>query len=138
MKGSRLLLFVIAVIAIAFTGLAGIESVGLAAHPTQDSIGNPIGPIPLKNASGGAIAPGSTTPYSPKATCGECHNYESDEMSVMKQQGSNEAYDVPVPEHGVTAGYHFQQGRNLPWDSDQRSYYGLPAFTSSPGMAGKY
>lgn len=136
-KGSILSLYVIA-----FAAIMLIGTHAFAAHPTVDGGGNPISVV-LKNASGGTIAPGTTTPYSPKQTCGVCHNYESDPMTtVTKQQTvsgtANAAYNVPVPEHGVTAGYHFQQGMNLPWGNTQRSYYGLPSFTSSPGMYGKF
>ena len=45
---------------------------------------------------------------------------------------------IPYPKHGVSAGYHFQQGRNISWSDPQRSFYSLPGFTSSPGMFGKY
>lgn len=56
----------------------------LSTHHTTDADGM----IVLRDANGAAIAPGSTTPYSPERTCGGCH-------------------DVNL----VTRGYHFQQGR---------------------------
>jgi hypothetical protein len=101
------------------------------------------GGVTLKDAAGADINPGSSTPYSPKQTCGVCHNYESDPVTVTKDHGpGTPAYDVVAPQHGVSAGYHFQQGRNIGWNSDnnnaQRSFYGLAKFTSSPGMYGKY
>jgi hypothetical protein len=46
------------------------------------------GAVVLRDATGAPILQGSTTPYSPEKTCGECH-------------------DVSV----ITRGYHFQQGR---------------------------
>jgi mono/diheme cytochrome c family protein len=52
-----------------------------AAHPV---------PITLKDASGTAIAAGSTAPISTERTCGGCHGAEW---------------------ATVTQGYHFQQGR---------------------------
>lgn len=113
----------------------------------------------LKDADGNNIAAGSSTPYSPKQTCGNCHiagqpydkwtvlwktlgltgtgRYEMDIDRVTKSHGGAE-YDVPYPKHGISAGYHFQQGKNVAWGDTQRNFYGLPAFTSSPGMYGKY
>ncbi|MBZ0155393.1 MAG: hypothetical protein K8I29_04155 [Alphaproteobacteria bacterium] len=48
----------------------------------------------------------------------------------------------PYPQHGVSAGYHFQQGRNVSWNSNnanaQRSFYKVQNFTSSTGMYGKF
>lgn len=100
------------------------------------------GDVTLKNAAGVTITAGSNVPYSPKATCGGCHTYESDPTAVTKQQNvggvANPPYSVPVPTHGVSVGSHFQQGLNVPWGDTQRSFYGVAAFTSSPGMFGKY
>jgi hypothetical protein len=98
--------------------------------------------VTLRDLAGNAIAPGSKTPYSPKQTCGPCHNYESDAAAITKQQIvagiTGTAYTVSSASHGVSAGYHFQQGLNTPWGNTQRAFYGLPGFTSSPGMYGKY
>lgn len=113
----------------------------------------------LKDADGINIVPGTSTPYSPKQTCGNCHiggrpydkwtvlwntlaltgtgRYEMDIDTAIKSH-SGETYAVPYPKHGVSAGYHFQQGRNVSWGDTQRNFYGLAAFTSSPGMYGKY
>lgn len=111
------------------------------------------GQVVLMDAAGNFISGGTTSAYSPKTTCGTtgCHAqyilnrglsglsniYEGSPAVATKTQ-SGASYDVSYPQHGVTAGYHFQQGRNVPWGSTQKSYYGLPAFTSSPGMYGKY
>ena len=142
MKISKLWLFMIALIAI---GLIGLTTPGFAAHPGTNSLNvDASGNITLLNASGAAIAKGSAVPYSPKQTCGvsACHNYESNPTTVSKQQTvggvAGVAYNVTVPTHGVTTGYHFQQGMNVPWGQTQRDFYGLPSFTSSPGMVGKY
>jgi hypothetical protein len=43
----------------------------------------------LLDYAGNEIGPGSTAPYSPKNTCGMCHDYDS-----------------------ITLAYHFQQGRS--------------------------
>lgn len=43
----------------------------------------------LLDYQGNEVSPGSTIPYSPRNTCGECHDYE-----------------------GITKAYHFQQGRS--------------------------
>jgi hypothetical protein len=48
------------------------------------------------------------------------------------------SYTVPAPMHGVSVGYHSQQGRNIPWNQAARNAYKLLDFTSSPGMWGKY
>jgi len=129
MKVTKLFLIAAGVI-----GLAGYSGLANAVHTG--------GNVPLLKADGTAIVPADTVGYSPKATCGGCHNYESDWDTATKMQvdraGNEKAYDVPYPQHGVTAAYHIQQGRNISWNNTQRSYYGLPNFTSSAGMYGKY
>lgn len=135
--------------ALATAGVVGLASQSFAAHPAQDAVTCPTCPpggnVQLKDAAGVAIAALSATPYSPKQTCGTaaCHDYESAWTTATKTQfnrlGNLVSYDVPYPEHGVSAGYHFQQGRNMDWDeSTMRDAYGLPKFTSSAGMYGKY
>lgn len=113
-------------------GLMGAAALVYAAHPD----------VVLKSATGANIQGGTSVPYSPKTTCGACHDYESSPVDVVKQQTvggtANAAYTVKVASHGVTAGYHFQQGMNVPWGQTQRDFYGVPSFTSSPGMIGKY
>ena len=126
MKKSRLLYFMIALMAI---GLIGYASPGYGAHTGGD--------VPLLNADGAAVS--GSTPYSPKQTCGVCHNYESDTAVAIKDHGTGlPTYEVPYPKHGVTAGYHFQQGRNLDWGDAQREFFHQANFTSSGGMYGKY
>lgn len=142
MKGTRLLLLVL---------LLAIGLIGLSLHSAESAT--------LKDADGNNIVPGTSTPYSPKQTCGNCHiagqpydkwtvlwktlgltgtgRYEMDIDRVTKSH-SGAVYDVPYPKHGISAGYHFQQGKNVAWGDTQRNFYGLPAFTSSPGMYGKY
>jgi hypothetical protein len=105
----------------------------LAAHPGGD--------VPLRSASGAVISAGSNVPMSPKQTCGGCHAYEGDPGVAVKQQTvqgtAGTPYSVPYAQHGVSAGFHFQQGMNVPWGDTQRAFYGQPTFTSSPGMYGK-
>ena len=79
-KRGSLLLFMIALAAI---GLIGYASIGYGAHPVQWPAGyepahNPGDPltVTLKSAGGADIAVGSSTPYSPKQTCGVCHEYK--------------------------------------------------------------
>ena len=146
MKRGSLIFLVMALMAM---GLIGYASLGYGAHPTAypnpypanpDLAGDPI-TMPLKDADGITVAVGSTTPYSPKQTCGTsaCHNYESDTALAVKNHGTGLAtYEVPYPQHGVTAGYHFQQGRNLDWNDAQREFFHQANFTSSGGMYGKY
>jgi hypothetical protein len=113
--------------------LATVSSATVAAHPAGD--------VQLKSATGAVITAGSNVPYSPKKTCGTCHSYESAAMTVQKQQTVQGVvgtpYDVSVPQHGVSSGYHFQQGFNVAWGDTQKSYYGVLGLTSSPGMFGK-
>ena len=112
----------------------------------------PLNEMVLRDGQGVPIVPGSNTPYSPKQTCGivGCHIdmvrsfgmtsgniYESDVASATKDQGPGTSpYEDPYPRHGVSAGYHFQTGRNVPWGDTQRNYYRDLAFTGSPGMFG--
>jgi len=130
-----------------------------AVLPVSAQAAHPGGPVPLLDGAGNFVAVGSATPYSPKKTCSAfgCHNitklnngmqpsdsiYETGIGLAGKDHGAGSLsydapYETPYPLHGVSAGYHFQQGRNAAWGDTQRSFYGLPAFTSSPGMYGKY
>jgi hypothetical protein len=125
-KRKSLLLFVMLLLV---TGLAGYASHADAAHSA--------GPVTLKDADGNTVS--GTTPYSPKQTCGVCHDYESDIAVAVKDHGAGTpSYEVPYPKHGVTAGYHFQQGRNNDWGDAQREFYHQAEFTSAGGMWGKY
>ncbi len=101
--------------------------------------------VPLKDANGNAITNG-TTPYSPKQTCGACHNYGSGESHSTHVQGvldaANNLYwqadDVKSFASGVSTSYHMNQGRNEDYSNVSRKTYNDPFFTSSPGMYGKY
>lgn len=122
--------------------LACLGVVSILAAPGVATAGHPI-EVYLLDVDGNAItAGGPARPYSPKQTCGACHDYESGPALVTKQQTvggtANAPYDVKVATHGASAGYHFQQGMNAAWGDAQRSFYKLPSFTSSPGMVGKY
>lgn len=70
-----------------------------------DADGNVVTITPNENA---------TVPYSPKQTCGTCHNYAE-----------------------VTKGFHFQQGYDQISD-DYGVQHGKAPFISSPGMVGKW
>jgi hypothetical protein len=98
-------------VAAVFGLLFGMAATASAQHPF---------PIQLKGyaADGSVVAisptENSTVPYSPKQTCGTCHDYTE-----------------------ITKGFHFQQG----WDvisDDYGETHGMPPFVSSPGMAGKW
>ena len=112
------------------------SSLALAAHPGGD--------VPLKQADGSPVS--GTTPYSPKATCGVCHNYGSGDKFSTHVQGVLEAdnkvywqaYQTKSFEHGVSTGRHSNQGRNEDYNNAFRTAVGDPFFTSSPGMFGKY
>jgi len=56
----------------------------------------------------------NAAPYSPKQTCGYCHNYGT-----------------------IEEGYHFQQGADF-LDDDYGVDHGMYAWVSSPGMVGKW
>jgi len=113
------------------------SSLALAAHTG--------GNVPLKDANGDPITDGAT-PYSPKATCGVCHNYGSGDKFSTHVQGVLEsdnkvywqAYQTKSYEHGVSVGRHSNQGRNESYNNAFRAAVGDPFFTSSPGMFGKY
>jgi hypothetical protein len=127
MKKRNNLLFLIVLLLVA--GFAGYASYADAAHSA--------GSVTLKDADGNTVS--GTTPYSSKQTCGVCHNYESDIDVAVKNHGTGKpTYEVPYPKHGVTAGYHFQQGRNNTWGDAQRDFYHQADFTSAGGMWGKY
>ena len=120
--------------------------------------------VRLRNHNGTAAAGvGTNLPYSPKQTCGlaNCHDspsffiydidnfYESHWALSQKTQWSREngtgnrdgiayTYEVPYPQHAVSAGYHFQQGRNVSWDAARMDFYNQYEFTSSSGMYGRF
>lgn len=55
-----------------------------------------------------------TEPYSPRQTCGYCHNYDL-----------------------IAEGYHFQQGADF-LDDDYGTNHGTYDWVTSPGMTGKW
>jgi hypothetical protein len=101
--------------------------------------------VPLLNTAGEVVA--ANEPYSPKNTCGGCHNYGSDPTTITHTQGvigdetnsvSWQSYDVAFFDHGVSKGRHSNEGRNEAYSTAMRTAFGDPFFTSSPGMFGKY
>lgn len=84
-----------------------------------------VAPIPsghasvaLKDRTGNAITADSTEPYSPRQTCGGCHDVDA-----------------------IANGFHFQQGRtNLDGEVVMKAdYFGDGRdFLLSPGMYGKW
>ncbi|RMG89531.1 MAG: hypothetical protein D6708_09805 [Candidatus Dadabacteria bacterium] len=73
-----------------------------AAHPD----------VPLKDHAGNELTPASTAPYSPKQTCGACHDYDE-----------------------ITRGYHFQQGWDELYTAEEKAE---KPWLQGPGMAGKW
>jgi hypothetical protein len=68
--------------------------------------------VTLRGYDGAPIDPAtSTAPYSPRQTCGGCHDYER-----------------------ITQGYHFQQG----FDVISDRYSEAEPWIKSPGMVGKW
>ncbi len=133
MKKTRLWLYVAVLSAILL--FAG-STVSMAIHPPGD--------VTLKDANGSPVT--SNTPYSPKQTCGGCHEYGSgDKFSTHVQgvlDGTNTVYwqasQTKSFAHGVSVGRHMNQGRNEDYNNFTRTAFGDPFFTSSPGMFGKY
>jgi len=141
-------------------GMVLLGTQAFAAHPDEnvcvphwdgvsaDVCGPVGGNVPLLDHSGNPVTGGSKAAYSPKKTCGGCHNYESDWATATKEQSMSitgtsmdaysASYQVPYPQHGVTAGFHFQQGMNHDWTATQKHFYHVPDFTSSGAMYGKY
>jgi len=77
---------------------------GLAAHTGGDVV--------LRDVAGNPLSVGSTEPYSPRQTCGACHDYPT-----------------------VTKGYHFQQGWDELYDGEEKAE---KPWVHGPGMAGKW
>ena len=136
-----------AVVLTAVVVFAGVTAVMAVPHPAVDML----------DANGVVVT--STTPYSPLNSCGKTgvchpggiqttggHNYGSDPTSVTHTQGSLESdgkvywqsYLVHFFDHGVSKGRHTNHGRNEAYDTEMRTVFGDPFFTSSPGMFGKY
>lgn len=113
-----------------------VVTMAFASHPGGD--------VTLKDVNGNVIADGST-PYSPKATCGACHDYGSGSKTVNKVHGYADVngkinfmtYSVSSYAHGVSVGKHSDMGRNEEMTSAQNKIWG-PATISSPGMWGRY
>ena len=69
--------------------------------------------VPLRDVHGAVLTSTSTEPYSPRATCGRCHDVD-----------------------GMANGYHFQQGRT---DANgQMVVRDTPEVVKSKGMYGKW
>lgn len=82
----------------------------LHANPAPAS--HTAGDVPLRDAAGNLLSVGSTVPYSPRQTCGACHDYAT-----------------------VTQGYHFQQGWDELYDHEAKEE---KPWVHGPGMAGKW
>jgi hypothetical protein len=136
------------VVLIAVSLMIGV-SAAFATHPGGD--------VTLKDASGNAVT--TTTPYSPKQSCGltgTCHvggtpvtgghDYGSGTKYSTHVQGvlgaDNNVYwqasKTKSFEHGVSVGRHMNQGRNEDYSNADRAAVGDPFFASSFGMFGKY
>ena len=83
--------------------LTAAAGVAWGAHPAD---------VLLRDASGLALTASSREPYSPKATCGSCHDYDK-----------------------IAGSYHVQQGWNELRTAAQKE---ASPWAQSPGMAGKW
>lgn len=88
----------------------GIGALALAAASAAPAA-HPID-VPLRGFDGQFLTAASTEPYSPKETCGGCHEYAT-----------------------VTKGYHFQQGWDELYTAAQKAE---KPWVHGPGMAGKW
>lgn len=144
-----------AIIATAMTGallLVGSQAMG---HPT----------VKLRDANG-AVINDHTTPYSPRTTCGACHDQSTAQVgtgengwapgsyagggttkTVVKTQGVLDAstdaigwvsFESTAYEHGFVVGRHSQQGRNEDYGQHLRHAVHGKFWANSPGMFGKY
>jgi len=68
--------------------MTGVIAAGMAIFFASTSHAAHPFPVTLKGYDGAVIAAGDNVPYSPKQSCGDCHDYDL-----------------------ITQGYHFQQGR---------------------------
>lgn len=124
--------------------VAMLSAVLLLAGYTISMATHTGGDVTLRDAAANPVT--SNTPYSPKETCGVCHDYGSGDKFSTHVQGVLEsdnkvywqAYQTKSFEHGVSVGRHSNQGRNEDYNNAFRSAAGDPFFTSSPGMFGKY
>lgn len=88
---------------------------GLTGDPTPIPMSNGHVDIFLRNYQGKALDIfRDTDPYSPRQTCGYCHDYDT-----------------------VNHGYHFQQGAEF-LDDDYGINHGTFPWVLSPGMTGKW
>lgn len=76
------------------------------------------GQIVLRDRLGLPLTATSTEPYSPRATCGECHDVDAIANGYHFQQGRTDAHGVVVAKDD-----YFQDGRT---------------WLKSPGMYGKW
>ncbi len=96
-------------------GLALIAAWLLSLPPELQARERACVPFHLKTEDGKIINPitgeNADQPYSPRQTCGACHNYDE-----------------------ITKGFHFQQG----WDRIRDDYSRAKPWVLSDGMMGKF
>ncbi|MGO0122285.1 hypothetical protein [Desulfothermobacter acidiphilus] len=90
-------------------------AVGVSVFPLTGRGADPVPPFYLRTETGGIINPitgeNADQPYSPRQTCGECHDYEA-----------------------ITKGFHFQQG----WNVIRDDYSKDKPWVLSDGMMGRW
>ena len=96
-------------------GLAAALAWLILLSPATDAATRKCPPFHLKSEDGRIINPlsgeNADQPYSPRQTCGACHNYDQ-----------------------ITKGYHFQQG----WDRVRDDFKKDRPWVLSDGMMGKF
>ncbi len=117
-EGARTLLIVVSALLLLLAACNGSTTIP---EETAVLIGAPLTEHPhivLRDGSGNQIMEGSAEPYSPRETCGACHDY-----------------------HTISTGYHFQQGRTDEFgavDTKDDYFNDGRDFLKSSGMYGKW
>jgi len=156
MSRNRVSLWFMAVSA-AVTMLIMGAGTGFAAHPdiplytyeeVAEQFGYPVMPVGLDAENKGF-------PYSPKQTCGNCHNgtlYRTDSPMLDMMQGGDGSAQFPITDKAGTPistplvsyedmnndTFHVQQDANLLIDTAGASSQAGKPWTQSLGMAGKW
>jgi hypothetical protein len=94
--------------------LGAIDDVAAAPVPVTSDGGHPA--IHLRGLNGRPVNLGiSVVPYSPKQTCGACHDYDAATMGFHFQQGFEDVSDTYATDNGITPDYILSDGMFGRW-----------------------
>ncbi len=94
--------------------LGAIDDVALAPVAVDSEFGHPA--IHLRGLNGRPVNLGiSVVPYSPKQTCGACHDYDAATMGFHFQQGFEDISDTYAATHGISPDYILSDGMYGRW-----------------------